>query len=645
MERTTESPATSNTPAADETFAKLGLSPATLTVIEQLGFERPTPIQAQTIPLLLEGRDLVAQAQTGTGKTAAYGLPLVELVDPEHLTVQALVLCPTRELAVQVSEAVYSFGKAQRIRVLPIYGGQPIDRQLRVLSAGTHIVAGTPGRLLDHIRRETLDLTHVRTVILDEADEMLAMGFIEDIETILAKLPPERQTALFSATMPAPIARLSKKYLRDPERIKISSEARNVPVIRQSFYQVGSAQKMEALFRVLDMETPGSSIIFCSTKRATEEVAEYLRGRGCLADGLHGDMNQRDRDRVMRRFKEGRIELLVATDVAARGLDIETVTHVINYDIPTDVESYTHRIGRTGRAGREGDAITLVTPRELGQLRFIERSTKVQIQAMRLPTDADLAMRRREVLKQSLTQAIEAGGLEAYLTVATDLLKTHDPALIVAASLKLLGASEPAAANTVAAAIPPPAPSRPEGGMARLMLSMGRREGLRPSDLVGAIANETGMPGRDIGAIDIFDYESFVEIPQSRADEVMQVLMGTTLRGQRVRVERVRAGFVEEKRRASDVPPPRAPEPVRAAKAPPPIVELPAPRPAKAPSPIVELPASAPPPPREARERKPKKGRDRSAEKPRHVAARPHGSKRAPEGRGGDRPPRRRRRG
>jgi ATP-dependent RNA helicase DeaD len=558
MERKSDISAASNGATDEATFSSLGLSPAALAVIEQLGFERPTPIQAQTIPLLLEGRDVAAQAQTGTGKTAAYGLPLVELVDPEHMRVQALVLCPTRELAVQVSEAVYSFGKTQRIRVLPIYGGQPIDRQIRVLSAGTHIVAGTPGRILDHIRRETLDLSHVRTVILDEADEMLDMGFVEDIETILGKLPAERQTALFSATMPGPIMRLSKRYLRDPQRIKISSEARNVPVIRQTFYQVVPAQKMDALFRVLDMETPGPTIIFCSTKRATEEVAEYLRGRGCLADGLHGDLNQRDRDRVMRRFKEGRVELLVATDVAARGLDIETVTHVINYDIPTDVESYTHRIGRTGRAGREGDAITLVTPREIGQLRFIERSTKAQIQAMRLPTDADLAVRRREVLKNSLVEAIEAGGLDAYLVVAEDLVKSHGAAPVVAAALKLIGAQD--IGNAVEPTIAAPAASRPEGGMARLLLTMGRRDGLRPSDLVGAIANETGLPGREIGAIDIFEYESCVEVPESRADDVTQALLGTTLRGQKVRVERV-SGAAVEKRRASDVPPPRQTRP------------------------------------------------------------------------------------
>lgn len=565
MDRKSDNSVASERAENEAQFTSLGLSPATLAVIEQLGFERPTPIQAQTIPLLLEGRDIAAQAQTGTGKTAAYGLPLVELVDPEHLRVQALVLCPTRELAVQVSEAVYSFGKTQRIRVLPIYGGQPIDRQIRVLAAGTHIVAGTPGRILDHIRRETLDLSHVRTVILDEADEMLDMGFIEDIETILGKLPPERQTALFSATMPVPIARLSKKYLRDPERIRISSEAKNIPLIRQTFYQVAPAQKMDALFRVIDMETPGPTIIFCATKRATEEVAECLRGRGCLADGLHGDLTQRDRDRVMRRFKEGRVELLVATDVAARGLDIETVTHVINYDIPTDVESYTHRIGRTGRAGREGDAITLVTHREIGQLRFIERVTQANIQAMRLPTDADLALRRRETLKKSLVDALEAGGLDAYLPAAEELVKTHGAANVLAAALKLLGSQDPN--NSPEPSIPAPAASRPEGGMARLLLNMGRREGLRPSDLVGAIANETGLPGREIGAIDIFEHESCVEVPEARAMDVTHALVKTTLRGQKVTVARI-SGAAVEKRRASDVPPPRDAREERPAKPP-----------------------------------------------------------------------------
>jgi len=558
MDRKTDSSAPPESTPIEATFTSLGLSPPTLAVIEQLGFERPTPIQAQTIPLLLEGRDIVAQAQTGTGKTAAYGLPLVELIDPEHMQVQALVLCPTRELAVQVSEAVYSFGKTQRIRVLPIYGGQPIDRQIRVLSAGTHIVAGTPGRIMDHIRRETLDLSKVRTLILDEADEMLDMGFIEDIETILSKLPAERQTALFSATMPVPIARLSKKYLRNPERIRISSEAKNVPVIRQTFYQVGPSQKMDALVRVLDMETPGPTIIFCATKRTTEEVAEYLRGRGCLADGLHGDLSQRDRDRVMRRFKEGRIELLVATDVAARGLDIETVTHVINFDIPTDVESYTHRIGRTGRAGREGDAITLVTHREIGQLRFIERVTKAQIQAMRLPTDADLAMRRREALKKSLEETIEAGGLDSFWSMAAELVKTHGAEKAMSAALKLLGSQEQGNSNEPN--IPAPAASRPEGGMARLLLNMGRRDGLRPSDLVGAIANETGLPGREIGAIDIFEHESCVEVPEARVGDVTQALARTTLRGQKVTIERV-SGAAIEKRRASEVPPPRIERP------------------------------------------------------------------------------------
>ncbi|UQA57152.1 DEAD/DEAH box helicase [Polyangium aurulentum] len=528
------------TPSTDATFASLGFSAPTLAAVEAQGFERPTPIQAQTIPLMLAGRDLVAQAQTGTGKTAAYGLPLVERVDAARAEVQALILCPTRELAVQVSEALYAFGRPRRIRVVPIYGGQPIDRQIRALRAGAQIVAGTPGRLLDHIRRQTLDLTHVRTVVLDEADEMLAMGFVEDIETILRELPAERQTALFSATMPAPIARLSQRYLRDPSRITIAAHARAVPRIRQSYYQVPWSQKTDALFRVLDMEAPGPTIIFCGTKRVTEEVAEHLRGRGCLAEGLHGDLSQRDRDRVLRRFREGRVELLVATDVAARGLDIETVTHVINYDIPTDVESYTHRIGRTGRAGREGDAITLVTPRELRQLQFIARATRAEIKAMRLPSDADIALRRRELLKQSLVDVIEAGGLEPYLGAAMDLMKTHDPAQIAAAALKLLGARE----DADGAATPPEvsAGARPEGGMGRLMLTMGRDEGLRPGDLVGAIANETGLPGQAIGAIDILDHHAFVEVPEAKADDVMRALERTTLRGQRVRVEKAPLG-------------------------------------------------------------------------------------------------------
>jgi ATP-dependent RNA helicase DeaD len=557
-------------------FAELGLTPATLAGVEQAGFESPTPIQTQSIPILLAGRDLVALAQTGTGKTAAFALPLLEHMVPEDTRPQALVLCPTRELAIQVSEAIYALGRPREIRVLPVYGGQPIDRQIRALRAGPHVVVGTPGRLLDHLRRSTLDLSSIRTVVLDEADEMLAMGFVEDIEVILAALPEERQIALFSATMPAPIARLTKRYLRDPRRVTIAAEAQHLPRIRQSYYQVHPTQKLDALTRVLDMETPGPTIVFCGTKRQTEDVAEHLRGRGYPAEALHGDLVQRDRDRVMRRFRGGQIEILVATDVAARGLDIETVTHVVNYDIPTDTESYTHRIGRTGRAGREGDAITLVLPRELRQLQFIERATRSRIQAMRLPTDAEIAMRRRELFEQSIADAIEQGQLDDFTKSVENLSKRFDVAAVAAAALRQLWTLQQGEGSEA----PPPeaqGASRPEGGMARLLLTMGRREGLRAGDLVGAIANETGLPGHSIGSIDLLEHHAYVEVPEERADDVARALMSTTLRGRRVRVERAADDDAPERghrrfrsaappppeARAPSVPPPGRPGPPR----------------------------------------------------------------------------------
>ncbi|MDQ2731299.1 MAG: DEAD/DEAH box helicase, partial [Armatimonadota bacterium] len=314
-------------------FSELGLSPDVLKGVTGAGYEDPTPIQSQAIPMLLTGGDLVAQAQTGTGKTAAFGLPMLEQLLPATDKPQFLVLCPTRELAIQVSEAIYALGRPKGCRVLPIYGGQPIDRQLRALKLGVQIVVGTPGRMLDHLRRGSLDLSGIKMIILDEADEMLDMGFVEDIETILKELPTERQIALFSATIPAPIARLAQKYLRNPQKIEIAEEKHTTPMIRQSYYQVSPSQKMDALSRILDMETPGPTIIFCRTRRECDELGEHLRGRGYQADSLHGEMSQPERDRVMKRFRSGQSDLLVATDVAARGLDIETVTHVINYDM------------------------------------------------------------------------------------------------------------------------------------------------------------------------------------------------------------------------------------------------------------------------------------------------------------------------
>lgn len=521
-------------------FSELGLSPETLKGVDAAGFESPTPIQARAIPLLLQGGDVIAQAQTGTGKTAAFALPLVDRLDPRQPKPQGLVLAPTRELAVQVSEAIYSLGRARGFRVLPIYGGQPIDRQLRGLRAGTQIVVGTPGRLLDHLRRGTLDLSAVRTVVLDEADEMLDMGFIEDIEMILDALPEERQIALFSATMPAPIARLAQRYLRNPERVTIEAAAHTVPQIRQVYYEVSPSQKVDALTRILDMETPGPTIIFCRTRKDADEVGEHLRGRGYGAESLHGDMSQAERDRVMRRFRSGQSDLLVATDVAARGLDIETVTHVVNYDIPWDVEAYTHRIGRTGRAGREGDAITLVSPRERRQLKIIERSIGARIQPVRLPTAADIAARRRELFKHSVLAALEEGSLDDFLVTVEQLSEEYEPAEVAAAALKLLWAEQ--GHQVAVSAIDDSDGARPEPGMVRLFLTAGREAGIRPTDLVGAIANEAGLPGHAIGSIDILDRCSFVEVPLEAADRVVKALSRTKLRGRKFRVEKAPEG-------------------------------------------------------------------------------------------------------
>lgn len=521
-------------PTGADGFAALGLSGAALRGVAAAGFEAPTPIQERAIPVLLSGNDLVAQAQTGTGKTAAFALPMIEQLDVERPVPQALVLAPTRELAIQVAEAIYTLGRERALRVLPIYGGQPIDRQLRSLRRGVHVVVGTPGRLLDHLRRGTLDLSAVRLVVLDEADEMLAMGFIEDVEAILQALPTERQTGLFSATIPPPIAALSRKYLKNPQRVAIEAAQRTVALTRQTYYEVMPAHKVDALARILDMETPGSTIVFCRTRQEVDNLGEALRARGYLAESIHGEMGQPERDRVMRRFREGQADLLIATDVAARGLDIESVTHVINYDVPWDADSYIHRIGRTGRAGRAGEAITLISPRERRQLYLIERGTGVRIKPMRLPTAADIAARRRELFKQSILERVQAGDLDEFLMTVEELSEEHDPAEVAAAALKLLWEQQKGRAVDVQ-----PLDGdgeRPEVGMTRLFLTAGRNQGVRPGDLVGAISNEAGIPGNSIGAIDIMDNCAFVEVPEDVAQEVIEALSRTKLRGRRVRV-------------------------------------------------------------------------------------------------------------
>jgi ATP-dependent RNA helicase DeaD len=520
-----------------ESFGDLGLSAEALRAIEELGYEAPTPIQVRTIPPLLAGRDVIAQAQTGTGKTAAFGLPIIERVDPAVRSPQALVLAPTRELAVQVAEAIHRLGRHRRISVLPIYGGQSIVRQLRALRHGAQVIVGTPGRILDHLRRETVSLAGVRFLVLDEADRMLDMGFIEDVEYILEHVPAERQTALFSATLPAPVAALGRRYMREPERIRTETETATVPQIRQIAYEVSSRNKLDSLTRVLDAEDPASAIIFCRTKREVDEIAESLQARGYLAEPIHGDLSQRERDAALARFRQGQVELLIATDVAARGLDIPDVTHVINYDIPMDPESYIHRIGRTGRAGREGEAVTLVEPRERRQLYSIEKLIGRKLAPGRIPSAADVARRRRERFKKQVAEAIEAGDMESQLLLVEELSEEYDATEIAAAALKLLADGDKESVRVesldgdgVAA----------EPGMTRLFLGAGRKDGIRPLDVVGAIANEARIPGNQIGTIDILDHVTFVEVPEEAADRVIAAMRKTTLRGRRVKVESAR---------------------------------------------------------------------------------------------------------
>lgn len=516
------------------TFETLGLSEATLKVLGELGFEEPTPVQAEAIPIMLAGRDLMAQAQTGTGKTAAFALPIVERLNPAMRGPQALILAPTRELAVQVAEAVHRFGKYRDTSVVAVYGGQPIERQLRALARPVDVVVGTPGRLMDHMRRETIRLDQVRFVVLDEADEMLDMGFLEDIETILAALPPERQTALFSATLPRRITDLAVKYLRNPATIRIEPEQVTVPQITQSYYEVAPRAKLEALMRILDLEDPTSAMIFCRTKLEVDELTQALQGRGYPAEAIHGDLSQQMRDRVMARFRAGTAPLLVATDVAARGLDIEHVSHVINYSLPGDPESYVHRIGRTGRAGRPGQAISLVVPRERRLLRWIERTVGQRFEPRRVPTASDVAARQRERLAATLSEVIETEDLEGAMALVDELVAYYDPSMVAAAAISLLLDAQPAA---------PDEPELPvsavgaEHGMTRLFLNVGAKDSVRPSDIVGAIANEAQIPGKAIGQIEIKDTYAFVEIPNDLVGRVVAALGRTRLRGREVRVE------------------------------------------------------------------------------------------------------------
>ena len=558
-------------------FASLGLDDRLIETLTGLGYEEPTPIQRESIPPLLAGRDLIGQAATGTGKTAAFALPLLQRVlsrGENRAKPSAIVLVPTRELAMQVSEAMHKYGRSVGTSVLPVFGGQPFDAQIRGLKRGADLVVATPGRALDHIRRGTLSLAGIAEVVLDEADEMLDMGFADEIEELLAGMPEGRQTVLFSATLPPRIAAIAKRHLSDPVRIQIGREALGkgeVPKVRQTAYLVRRPTKVAALARVLDIENPKSAIAFCRTRNEVDELSETLTARGYRAEALHGGMSQEHRTRVIKKLKAGTADLVIATDVAARGLDIESLTHVVNFDVPSNAEAYVHRIGRVGRAGREGVAITLVEPREHRLLRNFERATKQKIDVAQVPSQADLRARRMELTRAAVREAIIEDKFDPFRAVVESLSDEFDVLTIAMAAVKLAhqmsgqdgddgidddlspvhaphesGGGKGGSFKERADPVPhrkgkggKAGKDRPAGGpaaghMTRLFISLGRHAGVRPQDLVGAIAGEAGLSGRDVGEIQIGDRSSFVDVPNAQAERVIEALKATKIRGRRV---------------------------------------------------------------------------------------------------------------
>jgi ATP-dependent RNA helicase DeaD len=527
-------------------FDVFNLHPQLLQAVSELGYETPTPIQESIIPLMLAGHDVIGQAQTGTGKTAAFALPILHNINLESGKVQALVVAPTRELALQVAKAAYDYGRHRNARVLAIYGGQPYGRQISRLRKGVDIVVGTPGRLLDLIERGALDLSDVKSVVLDEADEMLSMGFIEDIETILDKTPPTRQTALFSATLPEAIRRLADKYLRDPQAVIIQKRQLSAAAIEQRYYLVNERDKMAALTRLFEIEAISSALIFARTRLGTGELANELSMRGFQAEVLNGDLSQDAREQVLNRFRNAQIKVLVATDVAARGLDIDDISHVINFDLPLDPEVYVHRIGRTGRAGRDGVALSLVTPQEQWRLRKIEKYAGQKVTQYNLPTTAEIQAHREEELLGQMLVWLRRGRCSREREMVTKLVEEegYDLLDIAAASLKLARAEEKQrpidAIGEVAAERPRsrgsrdgrwnPAPQNGrargssrshEQGMIRLSLNAGKAQGVRPNEVVGQIAFHADIPGHTIGAIQIQDHLTLVDVPEKFVAQVL----------------------------------------------------------------------------------------------------------------------------
>ncbi len=559
------------------TFAQLGLSTQVLAAVEEIGYETPSPIQLQSIPPLLAGRDLLGQAQTGTGKTAAFALPLLSRLDLSIAKPQVLVLTPTRELAIQVAEAMQTYSRHIRgFHILPIYGGQPMGIQLRQLSRGVHVVVGTPGRVMDHIRRKTLILDNLSGLVLDEADEMLNMGFIEDIEWILEHTPAEKQTALFSATMPTQIKRVASRYLNDPAEIHIKTKTSTVDTITQRYWQVTGLHKLDALTRMLEVEEFDGLLIFVRTKTATVELSEKLQARGYSSSPLNGDMNQSARESTVERLKSGKLDIIVATDVAARGLDVQRISHVINYDIPNDTEAYVHRIGRTGRAGRKGDAILFVSPREKRMLYAIEKATRQPITQMQLPSHKEVTGRRVERFQQTITDAINSQDLGFFEELIADYQEKHNIELNqIAAALAYLNQQDrplqimerPKTAKEVkevhqSASIPrqerarqdkprqqkpfsetrpkrekqPPTNSNPEEGMVRYRIEVGKTHEVEPKNIVGAIANEAGLDSCYIGRINCFENYSTVDLPDGMPKDVFKHLKRVWVCGRQLNI-------------------------------------------------------------------------------------------------------------
>lgn len=546
---------------ADLTFAELGLTPALVSALASVGYETPSPIQRATIPVLLEGRDLIGQAQTGTGKTAAFALPVLSQIDVSRREPQALVLVPTRELAIQVAEACQKYASHMPgLHVLPIYGGQSYTPQLNALRRGVQIVVATPGRVIDHLERGTLDLKTIRHVVLDEADEMLQMGFVDAIDHILSLVPAERQVVLFSATLPTQIKRIAQKHLRDPREITVKSKTATAANIRQRYWLVSGIHKLDALTRLLEVEPFDAMLVFARTKQSTVELVEKLEARGFAAAALNGDILQAQRERTIAALKSGKIDIVVATDVAARGIDVERITHVVNFDVPYDSESYVHRIGRTGRAGRSGEAILFISARERNMLRIIERATRQPIEPMALPTVQEVNAKRAEKFKKELSEMLESQDLSAYRGVIEEFVRESGADVFdVAAALASLAKSGRALfvakrSTSDVAEIPAEMegdrepmsriaarPRRPEGPQAFFRLEVGRRHGVQPGNIVGALAHEGDMHGSEINGIDIREDHTIVRLPAAIPDHVLKHLSGIVVRGQPLDIKRIKA--------------------------------------------------------------------------------------------------------